>query len=200
MEVTTKPNPEYLRLAAPRGGKVRADYWSEAIRLANLATKGDVQVFLDAVKGFPDGTTREEGKKRLPGLAGIEKRAWDAARGRYWTLRIGNCAPNEFNGFNKKWTEHTEGRPPIGPDGLWIELEHDVERYKEIKRTFDATNIFEAFHRVHTLRTPQVALRWRQGIYEARSPHDPNSWILKELLAKPHLRVCGDPLKYDVWP
>src|SRR5215471_14743013 len=149
MNMTTQPNPEYIAASALRGGKVDKVCWKEAMRLARVATN-DVESFLSAVKQFKGPVPRREANRVSPGLFGPEKRAWDAVRNRYWSLRVESARPKEFNRFNQKWTELTEGRPPIGPDGLWMELEHDVERATDLRYTFEADNIFEAFNRVHT--------------------------------------------------
>jgi hypothetical protein len=60
----TEPNPFYLNARPDR--KVRMDCWEEAIKLAKLVTN-DVQIYLDAVKRIPAGTTREEGNKLFLG-------------------------------------------------------------------------------------------------------------------------------------
>jgi hypothetical protein len=80
------------------------------------------------------------------------------------------------------------GKPPIGPDGFPMELEHRVELNVAPSRALDPTNIWELFRRQHDFQHGNYAMRWHAGSFP-QSPHTGNL-----------SREFGDPLNYKLWP
>jgi hypothetical protein len=159
MSVPTSPNPIYIKSVQSRRGCVQLTAWKAA---------------LAEVAATPSSSAPQA------------RRAFDNVREAYWPHRLRLAVPGEFNDYNK--ARMSDGKPPIGPDGFPIELEHREELSKNPLRALDPTNIFELFRRQHDFQHGNYGFRWHAGSLPV-SPHAKN--LNKEF---------GDPLQHKLWP
>jgi hypothetical protein len=160
MGVPTSPNPIYIKAQQSRHAYVEPNAWAAA--LTKIGFQGP------------------------PTSATVARALFDKAREAYWPERLRLSLPGEFNGYNV--ARMRIGKPPIGPDGFPIELDHREYLSKVPQRALDPTNIWELFRRQHDFQHGEFPFRWHQGSFP-ESPHT------KGLSAE-----FGDPLRYKQWP
>jgi hypothetical protein len=119
-----------------------------------------------------------------PNLGG--RSLFDRIREYYWIERIYAAQAGEFNAYNR--ARMISGKPPIGPDGAPMELEHRVQFHSDPNRVFDPDNIWELFRREHDFQHGEYGFRWS----------------LKKLPQSPHdaglATIYGNPQDYKFWP
>ena len=159
MGVPTSPNPVYGQRKGARRGFVEPSAWEAAL----------------AKVGATASPASKEAARSL----------FNKVRKAYWSERVRLAIAGEFNQYNT--ARMRVGKPPIGPDGFPIELEHRLELSKYPDRALDPMNIWELFKRQHDFQHG-YAFRWHMGSFP-ESPH-----------FKTLSRVFGDPLHYPQWP